>query len=547
MIKKILTASLCFSLFTVQSQVYPVTTILDNGSQDKRINLVFLGDGYTSAQQSTYIANVTSIKNSLFAQSPFLEYQNFFNVYAIQVPSVEEGAKHAGTATDVSEPASPVTNPNNYFGSRFDVSNIHRLLVPNNYSLIQSALASNTPFYDQVFILVNSTVYGGSGGTYATSSINSAAGEIAIHEIGHSFANLGDEYWFNCTEKKNRTSNNNPATIVWKNWLNTNNVSIYTIGGSSPTCYRPHQNCKMQVLNSPFCSVCKEAFIDKIYSLVSPIERTTPVSNSVSFVGPTMDFSLVLISPNPNTLKINWKLNGTSIAMDVDNVNLTSANLISGNNTLVAEVTDGTTLSKAYLPATSGYLNSFTWTISNTTVPLELLDFEASMVEGKALLSWETASERNTDYFTVQKSTDGRSFRNIGTVKAAGNSSTLLKYDFIDSEPLHQMTFYRLEQVDKDGRTELSPVKTLQRIDQVRYEIYPNPVVDVLGVQISTRYEVDIELTLFDLKGQLLSTINRPDQEYLVENIDMSMYAAGNYLLKIKAGDAHFEKVIVKN
>lgn len=547
MFKKILPFAFCLCVFTAYSQVYPVTTILNNGSQDKRINLVFLGDGYTSAQQSTYITNVTSIKNALFAQSPFLEYQNFFNVYAIQVPSLEEGAKHAGTATDVTEPASPIVNPNNYFGSRFDVSNIHRLLAPANNALIQSALASNTPYYDQVFILVNSTVYGGSGGTYATSSINSAAGEIAIHEIGHSFANLGDEYWFNCAERKNRTANSNPATIVWKNWLNTNSVSIYTIPGSSPTCYRPHQNCKMQVLNSPFCSVCKEAFIDKIYSLVSPIESTNPVSNTVAFVGPTMNFSLGLILPNPNTLKINWKLNGTSIAMDVNSMNLTSVNLISGNNTLVAEVTDGTALSKAYLPATSGYLNSFTWTINNTSVPLELLDFEASMVEGKALLTWETASERNTDYFTVQKSTDGLTFRNIGTVKAAGNSSTLLHYNFTDSEPLRQMTFYRLEQVDKDGRSELSPVKTLQRIDQVRYEIYPNPVVDVLGVQLSARYEVDMELTLFDMKGQLLSTISRPAQEYLIENLDMSTYAPGSYLLKIKAGDAHFEKVIVKN
>ncbi len=248
MIKKILTLSFLLCTYLAQSQVYPVTTILNNGSQDKRINLVFLGDGYTSAQQTAYITNVTSIKNALFAQSPFLEYQNFFNVYAIHVPSVETGAKHAGTATDVTEPATPVTNPNNYFGSRFDVSNIHRLLAPANSSLIQSALASNTPYYDQVFILVNSTVYGGSGGTYATSSIHSSAGEIAIHEIGHSFANLGDEYWFNCSERKNRTANSNPATIVWKNWLNTNNVSIYTIGGSSPTCYRPHQNCKMQVL-----------------------------------------------------------------------------------------------------------------------------------------------------------------------------------------------------------------------------------------------------------------------------------------------------------
>src|SRR5258708_7869266 len=82
-----------------------------------------------------------------------------------------------------------------YFGSTFNYAGIDRLLVPVNSSHIYSVLANNFPQYDQVFVVVNSTKYGGSGGFAATASINSSSAEIAIHEMGHSFAALRDEYW----------------------------------------------------------------------------------------------------------------------------------------------------------------------------------------------------------------------------------------------------------------------------------------------------------------------------------------------------------------
>lgn len=531
----------------VTAQVFPTSTLINNGDPSRRINLVFVGDGYTSAQQTQFITNATTVANSLFAQSPFSEYSDFFNVYAIQVPSTATGAKHPGTATDVTEPAFPVASPANYFGSTFDVSNIHRLLAPTSYSAVQSVLASNTPYYDQAFILVNSTQYGGSGGTYATSSIHSSANEIAIHEIGHSFANLGDEYWFNCAERKNRTANNNSATIVWKNWLNTNSIGIYSIPGATTSCYRPHQNCKMQVLGVPFCSVCKEAFIDKIYALISPIDNMTPASSSVNFTGTSLNFSLDLILPNPNTLVVTWKLNGTVTGGNTSSIEINGAQLQSGNNTLVAEVTDGTTLSRVYQPATSGYLHSVSWTIANLApVPVEWLDFNAQLVKNKAVLDWSTATERQTSHFNIQKSTDNTSFSTIGKVAAAGSSATRRDYAFTDPESVQDMTYYRIEQVDQDGKSELSPIKMLNRVEQLRYEIYPNPVEDFLGVQVSTRYAGDIELSLYDMNGALLYTIKREGLDFTTEHIDMAQWPAGNYLLKIASDAGALEKMIVK-
>ena len=450
---------LLFSIIILRGQTFPVETIKNNGAKDKRINLVFLGDGYQSTELTQYLIDVNTVVTGMFSQTPFKEYEKFFNVYAVKVPSVESGAKHPGTATDVTEPATPVTNPNNYFGSQFDISNIHRLLLPLKGCIINSTLANNFPDYDQIFVMVNSTVYGGSGGTYATSSKNVSAAEIAIHEIGHSFAGLADEYVIGGQgERPNRTIATDAATIKWKNWLGTNTVGIYPVGIEG--WQRPHQNCKMQFLNAPFCSVCQEAFINKIYALVSPIDNFTPLSKTVNFTGVSMNFALGLILPNPNTLKIEWVLNGVTVGNNINNINILATKLDTGKNTLIAKVTDSTALSRSYKPATSGYLNSVTWTINKAGIP--------------------------------------------------------------------------------------SPVELINQVDKIHYDIYPNPVEDVLSIHLSTQNVMDVELSLFDVQGRRLTFIQRRRVDELLENVNMARYAAGNYILRIKMGDHIFEKNIIK-
>ena len=365
----LLTMCLIFST-SIFAQTFPVSSIFNNGADNKRVNFVLLGDGYTSSQQTDFINDATNITNDLFNESPFKEYKNFFNTYAIEVPSQQSGASHPGTATDVSEPVIPITNVTNRFGSSFDAFNIHRLLVPSNSSEILTVLGNNFPSYDQVLMVVNSDEYGGSGGVWATSSTHSSAGQIAIHEIGHSFAGLADEYWAGdvyAAEKPNMTQTTDPNTVKWADWMNIGNVGIYQHGttGLQASWYRPHQNCKMRFLSSPFCGVCSESIIDKIYSLVTPIDDFTPANANLTFTGTPIDFNLSLVLPSPNTISVDWQLNGSSVGSNAS-VTLGANDFSQSNNTLTAIVTDNTTLSKSYLPA-SGYVFTKTWTISNNT------------------------------------------------------------------------------------------------------------------------------------------------------------------------------------
>ncbi len=357
-----------FSLFISSfcfAQVFETVPILQNGTNDKRINIAVMGDGFTAAEQTNFVNSALSTVNYLFTKSPYKEYKNYFNAYAIKVISPESGVKHPGTATDVTEPVFPVSNPNNYFSSSFD-NGVHRCYYGNTTKVTQ-VLQANLPDYDATYILGNSAEYGGCGGTYAFATLDPSANEVVVHELGHSFGKLADEYWFAGTgESPNKTQNSNAATIKWKNWVGQNDVGIYPYT-ESPTWFRPHQNCEMRYLNKEFCSVCTETLIERIHSLVSPVDSFTPANSSTLNGNSNVTFTVNEILPIPNTLTNTWTLNGTPLSSTSNTVTLTPAQLNGGNNTLLFSVTDGTSLVKVDNHS-AVHFATVTWTLSKAVL-----------------------------------------------------------------------------------------------------------------------------------------------------------------------------------
>lgn len=357
---------------SVKSQTFTVDTILYNGSPSKFINFVYMGDGYRAEELSNYIEHVTNTSNYLFTTPPFNHYKNYFNVFAINVISNESGANHPRTAPDCPpEVEHPLLEVDVYFNSTFDYYSIHRLLVPTNNSAVYNTLLNNLPLYDNAFVLVNTSYYGGSGGWLATSSTNSSANEVVVHEIGHSFGELADEYWagdFYAAESVNMTQETDPTLVKWKNWIGYNNVGIYPHGttGEAAKWYRPHNNCKMRYLNSPFCPVCREAIVLKIIEKFgNPILAYSPNQPNVSLSGDSIKFNLNIVKPNPNTMRVKWLLNGNAFTTNTDSITIFSYQLLMGNNTLRAEVLDTT----AFVRADNHEANntfSVNWTINKT-------------------------------------------------------------------------------------------------------------------------------------------------------------------------------------
>ncbi len=401
------------------AQVFDVDTLWYTGPDDKRINLVILGDGYQSAELTQFITDANNFTNKLFLETPYKEYRNYFNVFAIKVPSNESGASHPGTATDVTEPDHPVSTVDNYFGSTFDYFNIHRLLYPTKTATITNVLANNFPTYDVAFMLVNSPYYGGSGGQFPAASTHGSSDEIAIHELGHSFVNLADEYYAGdvyAGEYINMTQETDPNNVKWKNWINENNIGIYQhcCGGNSANWYRPHQNCKMRYLGSDFCSVCIEGTIEEIHDLTDVVDSYDPSNSSTIDLSSATTFSIDLILPEPNTLKIEWTLNGAIIDSNVDSVLISQGDLSAGSNQLVATVEDTTTLLKIDNHATI-HVSSVIWDINAATTGIDNISTNTIKIElfpnpVKEVLFFELATETKCNYTVAIQDIAGKEY-----------------------------------------------------------------------------------------------------------------------------------------
>lgn len=373
-------------LFTLalQAQIFQVDTLLKNGPIADRINLVFMGDGYTAGEQAKFITDVNDILDEMFAQLPFKPYKNYFNVFAIKVISAQSGANHPKNSPDP-DCTFPAAVVDNYFGSTFDYSGIHRLLYPQKLSNVINVLAANFPLYDQAFVAVNTPYYGGAGGFVATCSDHANGRDVAIHEIGHSFAGLADEYWAGAqyaAEKANMTQQTNTTLVKWKNWVGTDGVNIFP-HGESPTWNRPHQNCKMRYLNVPFCKVCSETFVERFHVFVKPLSGFSPADTEFNIdpeVEQNLDFVLALVPPDPNTLKITWEKDDVVVSKNVESITVPSASIETAA-TIRATVRDTIGLTRAE-SHTTNHTYIVEWEITKalvTGVEIQAKQYELSV------------------------------------------------------------------------------------------------------------------------------------------------------------------------
>jgi hypothetical protein len=176
------------------------------------------------------------------------------------------------------------------------------------------------------------------------------------------------------------------------------------------------------------------------------------------------------------------------------------------------------------------------------TVPVELLSFRGRMEGGQALLSWETATESGSDYFSVQKSTDALDFISLGKVKAAGNSAVMRSYSFTDPAPGPGMCYYRLVQADYDGAVTVSPVIALNaREGGSQAVINPHPVRDDLHLTLFSGEEKRAVVQLYDATGRLLLAeplqLSRGDNRLSIP-LEKSTFPPGFYVLSIHSPEA---------
>ena len=173
-------------------------------------------------------------------------------------------------------------------------------------------------------------------------------------------------------------------------------------------------------------------------------------------------------------------------------------------------------------------------------MPVTLFSFTGDRQGGINKLWWTTATEFNNSGFELQRSADGVNFSSVGFVgtKATnGNSNAMLNYEFNDVKPLSGNNYYRLKQIDKDGKNSLSQVVLIKGLKATQLSItsvYPNPVKDVLNMIIGTPVSEQVNIVVMDIAGKVLfSKSTRLLAGDNSQQLDVSKLASGTYAIKL--------------
>ena len=316
MLSRFVLGLLLISFSFVGSTYGDYVTMVDNGPSANRVDVVFLGDGYTASQlNTTYVMHIDRMLDHMFddAEDPFPRYEQFFNVHRVNVESNESGADVPpdGVFRDTALDAS-------YY---FDGATDRLLYIDSAKADAQIRTNIGRAFQvDMRLVTVNDPRYGGGGGSYAVySGGNFSAPEVALHELGHSFAGLADEYGGDPGVypggepfEPNLTKDANGEK--WSQWLGYEEPGMGTIGAYEgggyydEGIYRPSENSKMRTLNNKFDAVSREEIILDIYDLVNPLDAW--LANSATVNNPT---SLWVDAIDPEVIDVRWLVNGIEV------------------------------------------------------------------------------------------------------------------------------------------------------------------------------------------------------------------------------------------
>ncbi|MEJ7610590.1 MAG: T9SS type A sorting domain-containing protein [Ferruginibacter sp.] len=170
------------------------------------------------------------------------------------------------------------------------------------------------------------------------------------------------------------------------------------------------------------------------------------------------------------------------------------------------------------------------------------LDFNAKKADKSVNLDWVTSTEQNSASFDVEFSREGSRFEKLGTVAAAGTSTTPRSYSFVHTKPVNGLNYYRLRQVDIDGSFRYSIVRTVKFSNGNSITVMPNPTTDRIYIN-SNSGGIMQSIEIFTTEGKKMQQINNFP---IGNSIDLSKYAPAAYILRMtdKTGSTEVIRII---
>jgi hypothetical protein len=336
--------------------------------------------------------------------------------------------------------------------------------------------------------------------------------------------------------------------------------------------------------------------LDNSTSMVAPDSKNfSSGSANISYTGPTMDNLKVSITTTQildganEKISISGATSGGTIALNFTNAQAitnvvlggityaVSASVTGGKSSLTFTKSGGGTLTVAQV---EGLLDALQYqnAASNATkatrffnvttlagsfetpvaqfqlnidnvLPVELTSFAVNCENDYPIVSWQTASEHNSAAFIIHRSTDGIQWEAITSIEAAGNSNSKIDYQFEDVTTLRFVGYYRLTQVDIDGKQKVyDPIYTNCLKSENEVELYPNPAQDDLTISLSTKESAKVQIEFVNANGFMV--ISESHDAYAGVNHfkhNVEQLLSGIYYVKIVANDiVTIKKLIVQ-
>jgi hypothetical protein len=196
-------------------------------------------------------------------------------------------------------------------------------------------------------------------------------------------------------------------------------------------------------------------------------------------------------------------------------VNAMSVFKSSGAISAASSVSEGASVSSTSFGTSIAFSATFNtgfsgFGVANSTVlAVDLLTFEGIKGNKNVKLLWKTSSEKNNDYFIIEKSSDGQIFEALAKVTSQGISSDILNYETFDNAPAAGMNYYRLKSVDKGGQIATSKVVSVAFVEKIKLKVYPNPTITSnINVELTSDRDERIDFEVVDVVGRMVQTLS---------------------------------------
>lgn len=318
-------------------------------------------------------------------------------------------------------------------------------------------------------------------------------------------------------------------------WYKNNSAS--TLGNATFNIYL--KNSALTTLTSPTTWATAISTMTQVYNSTT---QTIPFAagwnnfdiTDFTYTGGALevgvDWNISAVAGNPTTGPFYWKFSNVAGTYTL------------GNRSTSAPATVTTTYGGLYRPNMQ-----MVYTIPTSPLPIELINFNARLIDDKVKLEWSTITETNNDYFTIEKSLDGEKWNALGVVDAAGNSNQILNYQFFDYNLVQGFQFYRLKQTDFNGKYEFSKIVSVNYMlnNTTETSLYPNPTDGTFIFSIKGGETENISIRLYNVYGQVIMQKTKLSGNNF--SFDLSEFADGIYYFEASFNGIIKRYKLVKN